>query len=163
TQWIFLQLFNSWYDTDAGRARPVAELEEELDAGSREPAPGTNASGAAWSDLDASGRRKVLNAHRLAYVAEVPVNWCPGLGTVLSNEEVTADGRSERGNFPVFRRPMKQWMLRITAYADRLIDDLELLDWSDAIKTQQRNWIGRSTGAQVTFATPAGPLDVFTT
>ena len=166
TQWIFLQLFNSWYDTaadDGGRARPVSELEAELDAGTRQPDPGTNPSGRSWSDLDATGRRAVLNAHRLAYLAEVPVNWCPGLGTVLSNEEVTADGRSERGNFLVFRRPMKQWMLRITAYADRLIDDLELLDWSEAIKTQQRNWIGRSTGAQVTFSTPAGPLEVFTT
>jgi leucyl-tRNA synthetase len=167
TQWIFLQLFTSWYDRTAdggaGRARPVADLEAELDAGTRTPDPGTNPSGTPWAELDASGRRAVLNAHRLAYLAEVPVNWCPGLGTVLSNEEVTADGRSERGNFPVYRRPMKQWMLRITAYADRLIDDLDLLDWSDAIKTQQRNWIGRSTGAQVTFTTPAGPLEVFTT
>jgi leucyl-tRNA synthetase len=163
TQWIFLQIFGSWYDTDADRARPIAELEAELDAGTRTPAPGTNPSDTAWADLDASGRRAVLNAHRLAYLAEVPVNWCPGLGTVLSNEEVTADGRSERGNFPVYRRPMKQWMLRITAYADRLIDDLDLLDWSDAIKSQQRNWIGRSTGARVRFPTPAGDLEVFTT
>ncbi|MCB0962819.1 MAG: leucine--tRNA ligase, partial [Acidimicrobiales bacterium] len=163
TQWIFLQLFGSWYDDDADRARPIEELEAELDAGTREPAAGTLPEGASWSALDATGRRKALNAHRLAYVAEVPVNWCPGLGTVLSNEEVTAEGRSERGNFPVFRRPMKQWMLRITAYADRLLRDLELLDWSEAIKSQQRNWIGRSTGAQVRFETPAGPLEVFTT
>ncbi len=163
TQWIFLRLFESCYDTEADRARPVAELEAELEAGDREPAPGTNPSGRPWSELDASARRAVLNAHRLAYLAEVPVNWCPGLGTVLSNEEVTADGRSERGNFPVFRRPMEQWMLRITAYADRLLDDLDGLDWSEAIKTQQRNWIGRSTGAQVRFATPAGDLEVFTT
>jgi leucyl-tRNA synthetase len=163
TQWIFLRLFGSWYDTDADRARPVTELEAELDAGRRDPDPGTNPSGRPWADLDADGRRAVLNAHRLAYLAEVPVNWCPGLGTVLSNEEVTADGRSERGNFPVYRRPMKQWMLRITAYADRLIDDLDLLDWSEAIKTQQRNWIGRSTGARVRFPTPAGDLEVFTT
>ncbi|MCU1357682.1 MAG: leucyl-tRNA synthetase [Acidimicrobiales bacterium] len=163
TQWIFLQIFGSWYDADAQRARPVTELEAELDAGTRAPAPGTNPSGTPWPELDPSGRRAVLNAHRLAYLAEVPVNWCPGLGTVLSNEEVTADGRSERGNFPVYRRPMKQWMLRITAYADRLIDDLDHLDWTDAIKAQQRNWIGRSTGARVSFATPAGALDVFTT
>ena len=163
TQWIFLQLFDSWYDAEADRARPVRELEAELDAGTREPAPGTNPTGTPWSELDATGRRRVVNAHRLAYLAEVPVNWCPGLGTVLSNEEVTADGRSERGNFPVFRRPMEQWMLRITAYADRLLDDLDRLDWSDAIKTQQRNWIGRSTGARVRFATPAGDLEVFTT
>jgi leucyl-tRNA synthetase len=162
TQWIFLQIFGSWYDPDAQKARPVAELEAELDAGTREPAPGTNATGKAWSELDASERRAVINAHRLAYLAEVPVNWCPGLGTVLANEEVI-DGRSERGNFPVFRRPMKQWMLRITAYADRLIDDLDLLDWTDAIKSQQRNWIGRSTGAEVAFASPAGAIEVFTT
>jgi leucyl-tRNA synthetase len=165
TQWIFLQIFGSWYDPDpdADRARPVADLEAELDAGTRQPAPGTNPTGQPWAELDASQRRAVVNAHRLAYVAEVPVNWCPGLGTVLANEEVTAEGRSERGNFPVCRRPMKQWMLRITAYADRLLDDLDLLDWSEAVKTQQRNWIGRSTGARVTFETPAGPLPVFTT
>ncbi len=163
TQWIFLQIFHSWYDTDADRARPIAELEAELDAGTRSPAPGTNPSGTPWADLDATARRAVVNGHRLAYLAEVPVNWCPGLGTVLANEEVTADGRSERGNFPVYRRPMKQWMLRITAYADRLIDDLELLDWTEAIKSQQRNWIGRSTGARVRFASPAGDLEVFTT
>ncbi|MGI8939391.1 MAG: class I tRNA ligase family protein, partial [Iamia sp.] len=163
TQWIFLQLFGSWYDAEADRARPVAELEAELDAGTREPAEGTNPSGRPWSDLDGSERRAVVNAHRLAYLAEVPVNWCPGLGTVLSNEEVTADGRSERGNFPVFRRPMEQWMLRITAYADRLLADLDLLDWTDAIKSQQRNWIGRSTGARVRFPTPVGDLAVFTT
>ena len=163
TQWIFLQLFGSWYDRDADRARPIAELESELDAGGRSPDPGSLPEGTSWADLGPDARRKTLNAHRLAYLAEVPVNWCPGLGTVLSNEEVTADGRSERGNFPVFRRPMKQWMLRITAYADRLLDDLDLLDWSDAIKTQQRNWIGRSLGAEVTFTTPVGDLPVFTT
>jgi hypothetical protein len=160
TQWIFLQIFESWYDADAGRARPVAELVAELDAGTRQPAEGTNPHGRPWAELDAAERRRVVNGHRLAYLAEVPVNWCPGLGTVLANEEVTADGRSERGDFPVYRRPMKQWMLRITAYADRLIDDLELLDWSDAIKSQQRNWIGRSTGAQVRFATPPAPRGV---
>jgi leucyl-tRNA synthetase len=163
TQWIFLQIFGSWYDADADRARPVAELEAELDAGTREPAPGTNPSGRPWAELDAGERRAVVNGHRLAYLAEVPVNWCPGLGTVLSNEEVTADGRSERGNFPVYRRPMEQWMLRITAYADRLLEDLDLLDWSEAIKSQQRNWIGRSTGARTRFATEAGPVEVFTT
>ncbi len=163
TQWIFLQLFGSWYDIEADRARPVTELEAELDAGTRQPESGTNPSGTPWADLDTSGRRAVLNAHRLAYLAEVPVNWCPGLGTVLSNEEVTADGRSERGNFPVYRRPMEQWMLRITAYADRLIADLDLLDWSEAVKSQQRNWIGRSTGARVRFGSPAGAIEVFTT
>ena len=96
----------------------------------------------------------MLDTHRLAYVSETPVNWCPGLGTVLANEEVTADGRSERGNFPVFQRSLRQWNMRITAYADRLIDDLEHIDWPDKVKAMQRNWIGRSSGARVRFAVP---------
>ena len=94
------------------------------------------------------------------------MNWCPGLGTVLANEEVTADGRSERGNFPVYKRPLKQWMMRITAYADRLLADLDLLDWSDSIKRMQRNWIGRSTGALVRFPVNGHSgvdIEVFTT
>jgi leucyl-tRNA synthetase len=102
-----------------GRARPIAELIAGLDAGAREPEPGSNDFGKPWSELNDIERRTVIDRHRLAYVAELPVNWCPGLGTVLANEEVTADGRSERGNFPVFRKPLAQWMLRITAYADR--------------------------------------------
>ncbi|SFF15444.1 leucine--tRNA ligase [Blastococcus tunisiensis] len=163
TQWIFLQLFGAWFDESAGRARPIEELVAELDAGARTPAPGTNPSGLPWSELDEVSRRKVVDAHRLAYLHEAPVNWCPGLGTVLSNEEVTADGRSERGNFPVFRRPLKQWMMRITAYADRLIDDLDRLDWSDSLKLMQRNWIGRSTGAKVRFAAGQETVEVFTT
>jgi leucyl-tRNA synthetase len=162
TQWIFLQLFGSWYDSDQQRARPVTELEADLDAGNREPAAGTNATDRPWAELTVAERRVVVDGHRLAYLAEVPVNWCPGLGTVLSNEEVI-DGRSERGNFPVFRRPMEQWMLRITAYADRLIDDLDQLDWSDAVKSQQRNWIGRSTGAAVRFRAGESAIEVFTT
>ena len=97
----------------------------------------------------------MLHDFRLAYVSEAPVNWCPGLGTVLANEEVTGDGRSDRGNFPVFKRPLKQWMMRITAYADRLLEDLDLLDWSDSIKTMQRNWIGRSEGAEASFPVDA--------
>src|SRR5690606_12238779 len=109
TQWIFLQIFNSWYDTDADRARPIDHLIAELEAGTREPDPGTNPAGRPWAELSATERRGVVDNHRLAYVREAPVNWCPGLGTVLSNEEVTAEGRSERGNFPVFRRPLKQW------------------------------------------------------
>ncbi len=163
TQWIFLQIFNSWYDHEADRARPIEELIEELDSGTRQPQPGTCPSGRAWADLDELERRAVVDAHRLAYQHEAPVNWCPGLGTVLSNEEVTADGRSERGNFPVFRRPLKQWMLRITAYADRLLADLEQLDWPDSIKLMQRNWIGRSVGANVHFPVGEGTLTVFTT
>jgi leucyl-tRNA synthetase len=166
TQWIFLQIFNSWYDPVADRARPVAELVDELDDGSREPTAGTNPFDRPWSELGHVERRVVVDGHRLAYLHEAPVNWCPGLGTVLANEEVTPDGRSERGNFPVFRRPLKQWMMRITAYADRLLGDLDLLDWPDSIKLMQRNWIGRSEGAEVRFPTSGsdGPvITVFTT
>jgi leucyl-tRNA synthetase len=173
TQWIFLQIFNSWYDTDADRARPIDELIAELDAGTREPGEGTSPTGPPWAEMSPTERRVVVDNHRLAYVREAPVNWCPGLGTVLANEEVTAEGRSERGNFPVFRRPLKQWMMRITAYADRLLRDLDILDWPEPIKLQQRNWIGRSEGARLTFpvagaeagALPAGRagIEVFTT
>jgi leucyl-tRNA synthetase len=169
TQWIFLQIFKSWYDTDAGRARPVDELVAELNAGLRQPGEGTNPYPRPWAELSPTERRVVVDNHRLAYVQEAPVNWSPGLGTVLANEEVTADGRSERGNFPVFKRPLKQWMMRITAYADRLIRDLDVLDWPEAIKLQQRNWIGRSEGALVRFPTAAAdgtagpPIEVFTT
>jgi leucyl-tRNA synthetase len=163
TQWIFLQIFGSWFDPDAGRARPIEELVAELDAGTREPVSGTNPSGRPWADLDDVARQKVVDAHRLAYLHQAPVNWCPGLGTVLSNEEVTADGRSERGNFPVFRRPLTQWMMRITAYADRLLDDLDRLDWSDSLKLMQRNWIGRSTGARIGFSCGEETIEVFTT
>ncbi|MFM7616077.1 MAG: class I tRNA ligase family protein, partial [Actinomycetes bacterium] len=164
TQWIFLQIFNAWYDAAADRARPIAELVAEFEAGTRDATE--HGAAAPWSDLGGLGRRQVVDSFRLAYVAEAPVNWCPGLGTVLANEEVTADGRSERGNFPVFRRPLKQWMMRITAYAERLLADLDLLDWTDSIKLMQRNWIGRSTGAEVTFGvdghTDLG-ITVFTT
>ncbi len=165
TQWIFLQLFGSFYDTRTDRARPVDDLIAELDAGEREPDEGTLPAGRTWPELDDTERRRVIDAHRLAYVSEAPVNWCPGLGTVLANEEVNAEGRSERGNFPVYRRPLRQWMLRITAYAERLLDDLELLEWPEPIKLMQRNWIGRSTGATVTFtADDSGTaIEVFTT
>ncbi|NLU77492.1 leucine--tRNA ligase [Micromonospora sp. HNM0581] len=158
TQWIFLQIFDSWYDREAGRARPVSELIAEFAEGSR-PTP----DGRPWSGLSAAERRAVVDDHRLAYVSQAPVNWCPGLGTVLANEEVTADGRSERGNFPVFKRNLKQWMMRITAYGDRLLDDLDKLDWPEPIKLMQRNWIGRSHGAHVDFPTPVAAIRVFTT
>ena len=105
----------------------------------------------------AEQRATASTRYRLAYIAEAPVNWCPGLGTVLANEEVTADGRSERGNFPVYKRPLKQWMMRITAYADRLLADLDLLDWPEPIKLMQRNWIGRSTARSVDFAVDGTP------
>ncbi|HJX42868.1 MAG TPA: class I tRNA ligase family protein, partial [Geodermatophilus sp.] len=163
TQWIFLRIFGAWFDEEAGRARPVEELVAELDAGTREPAPDTNPSGLPWAELSDVAKRQVVDAHRLAYRHEAPVNWCPGLGTVLSNEEVTPDGRSERGNFPVFRRPLTQWMMRITAYAERLLADLDRLDWSDSVKQMQRNWIGRSTGARIRFAAGAETIEVFTT
>ncbi|MFG3579255.1 leucine--tRNA ligase [Micromonospora chersina] len=158
TQWIFLQIFNSWYDADARKARPVAELIAEFEGGTR-PTP----DGRPWAELTVGERRRIVDDHRLAYVSEAPVNWCPGLGTVLANEEVTADGRSERGNFPVFKRNLKQWMMRITAYGDRLLEDLDTLDWPEPIKLQQRNWIGRSTGAHIEFPTERGPVRVFTT
>ncbi len=169
TQWIFLQIFASWYDAEAvrpdggtGRARPIAELEAEYAAGTRSlPA---DAPAGTWAELDAVQRRRVLDAQRLAYVSETPVNWCPGLGTVLANEEVTVDGRSERGNFPVFKRNLRQWNMRITAYADRLADDLDLIDWPEKVRSMQRNWIGRSEGAEVTFDLIGGQeLEVFTT
>jgi len=121
TQWIFLQIYHSWYNPDTRRAESISTFTG--------PDP---------------------DSVRLAYVAEVPVNWCPGLGTVLANEEVV-DGRSEVGGFPVERRPMKQWMLRITAFADRLAEELEPLDWPIGIKIRQRDWIGRSEGAEVSF------------
>ncbi|WP_299955498.1 leucine--tRNA ligase [uncultured Modestobacter sp.] len=163
TQWIFRQVFESWFDPETDKARPITELVTELDAGTREPAPGTLPEGRSWAQLTDVERRRVVDAHRLAYLHEAPVNWCPGLGTVLSNEEVTADGRSERGNFPVFRRPLTQWMMRITSYAERLLTDLDRLDWSDSLKQMQRNWIGRSTGARVRFAVAEETVEVFTT
>ncbi|MFF3993354.1 leucine--tRNA ligase [Streptomyces cyaneofuscatus] len=159
TQWIFLQIFNSWYDAEAGRARPIAELVEQFENGTRATPDGRE-----WSALSAAERADLLGQYRLAYASDAPVNWSPGLGTVLANEEVTADGRSERGNFPVFKAKLRQWNMRITAYADRLLDDLDGLDWPEAIKLQQRNWIGRSEGARVEFPVDtAGGITVFTT
>ncbi len=134
TQWIFLQIYDTWYDRTAKRGRPISELPIPL-------------------SVEAKGDEAVRlyqDSHRLAYSAEVPVNWCAALGTVLANEEVT-DGKSERGNHPVVRMPLRQWLLRITEYAERLLDDLEPLDWSESIKTMQRNWIGKSEGAEVAF------------
>jgi len=158
TQWVFLQIYNAWYDVEAGRARPIAELIEEFGSGARVEPDGRD-----WAKLTEVERRAIIDDHRLVYINEAPVNWCPGLGTVLSSEEVTADGRSERGNFPVFTRTMRQWVMRITAYADRLADDLDLVDWPESTKLMQRNWIGRSTGAQIDFSTEQGPIRVFTT
>ncbi|MBF6176217.1 leucine--tRNA ligase [Nocardia blacklockiae] len=158
TQWIFLRIYNAWYDTAANKARPIEELAAEFDSGAREVGDGR-----AWADLSQAERGAVLDSYRLVYQSDSVVNWCPGLGTVLANEEVTAEGRSERGNFPVFRKRLRQWMMRITAYSDRLVDDLDLLDWPDNVKAMQRNWIGRSRGAQVTFAADDHAIEVFTT
>jgi len=166
TQWIFLQIYNSWYDASAprpgggtGRARPIAELVEQFESGER-PAP---ANSKPWAKLDERERARMIDSHRLAYLADVDVNWCPALGTVLANEEVTAEGRSERGNHPVFKRPLRQWMMRITAYAERLLDDLGPLDWPEPIKLMQRNWIGRSEGAWIDFDAGKRRIRVFTT
>jgi leucyl-tRNA synthetase len=133
TQWIFLKLYGSWLNPATNKAEPISTYTGD--------------------DPDSV---------RLAYIADRPVNWCPELGTVLANEEVV-DGKSEVGGFPVERRPMRQWMLRITDYAQRLIDELDGLDWPESIKLLQRNWIGRSEGAMVKFATESGLLEVFTT
>ena len=158
TQWIFLQIHGAWYDTETERARPIADLIAAFENGDR-PTP----DGRAWSALSVGERHDIIDDHRLAYLSNAPVNWCPGLGTILANEEVTAEGRSDIGNYPVFKRNMRQWMMRITSYADRLLDDLDRLDWPEPIKLMQRNWIGRSDGARVSFSTSAGDIEVFTT
>ncbi|NYF97082.1 leucine--tRNA ligase [Janibacter cremeus] len=172
TQWIFLQIHNAWYDPDAvrpdggtGRARPIDELVASFASGQRPLPKGETRT---WSQLSGPERAEILDEYRLAYTSHAPVNWAPGLGTVLANEEVTSDGRSERGNYPVFKADLRQWMMRITSYADRLADDLDRVDWPEKVKAMQRNWIGRSEGAAVTFpATGADGsehgIEVFTT
>jgi len=157
TQWIFLQLFNSWYNLATNRAEPIADLEAHFAA---QGSAGVQAAGddterlsfsaAEWQALDEPARMARLLPYRLAYQQDTYVNWCAALGTVLSNDEVK-DGLSERGGYPVERRLMPQWNLRITAYADRLLQGLDTLDWPDAVKEMQRNWIGKSIGAEVTF------------
>ncbi|MEZ4700614.1 MAG: leucine--tRNA ligase [Rhodothermales bacterium] len=168
TQWIFLQLYHSYVDQETQRARPIAELVQKLEAGAwtiDENNRLSPAGGQTWITLTPARKEAVLANYRLAFLAEVPVNWCPQLGTVLANEEVTNEGRSERGNYPVFKRPLRQWMLRITAMAERLGSDLELIDWPEAIKIMQRNWIGRSEGAHIVFPIDGheDALKVFTT
>ena len=186
TQWIFLQLYHSWFDPTVNGARPIAELQRYLEneqyyighdgelvvppAEDMEAIAGAPIGAWKWHELSLQEQRNLLDSYRLAYIDEVPVNWCPALGTVLANEEVTNEGLSERGNHPVYHRPLKQWMLRITAYADRLLDELDLVDWPEPIKLMQRNWIGRSTGAEVEFPiewqgeqTEGESINVFTT
>lgn len=168
TQWIFVQIYNTWFDAEAGRCRPIGELIGLMESGVgrvslegelvriAQPAKAIEALGGEpmgvrqWHELDARQRRTFIDNHRLAYVGEQTVNWCPALGTVLANEEVI-DGRSERGGHPVLRKPMKQWLFRITALADRLLTGLDELDWPESTKTQQREWIGRSEGAEIDF------------
>ena len=167
TQRIFLRIFNAWFDPEAanplggrGAARHIHELVAEFADGTR-PAP----DGQSWAALTERQQRTLIDSYRLVYSADVPVNWCPGLGTIVANEEVTADGRSDRGNFPVFKRNMRQWLMRITAYSERLVDDLDLVDWPEPVRLMQRNWIGRSFGARVKFSLPSSneTIEVFTT
>ncbi len=169
TQWIFLKLYNSWFDPDQNRAAPINELVEAFESGRRTPAYNPEAaeyadagdlpSGAtadAWDTLDPETRRTMIDSYRLAYISRQLVNWCPKLGTALANEEVI-DGRSERGGFPVYRKPLRQWMLRITSFAERLLNDLELVDWPSSTRTQQAEWIGRSEGAEIDFSIMSAP------
>ena len=158
TQWIFLQIYNAWFDDEQQKARPIEDLVRDLMSGARQTKDGRN-----FRDLTTEEKHKAIDEFRLVYLSDSMVNWCPGLGTVLANEEVTAEGRSERGNYPVFRKRLRQWMMRITDYSDRLLDDLDLLEWPEKVKSMQRNWIGRSRGAEVVFESPAGDITVFTT
>ncbi|NUQ52821.1 MAG: leucine--tRNA ligase [Phycisphaerales bacterium] len=151
TQWIFLKLYDAWFDHEANQARPISELVE------REKKAGR------WDTLTAGEQRKYLDSQRLAYISETTVNWCPKLGTVLANDEVI-DGRSERGGFPVLRKPLRQWMFRITAYAERLLAQLKDLDWPASTKAMQEDWIGKSSGAEIEFPIQGDhTLRVFTT
>jgi leucyl-tRNA synthetase len=156
TQWIFMQLFNHYYDKDANKALKISDLIVRFAASGSKSVNAvcdedtSNFTAEEWNGMSEYEQQSMLLKYRLTYPDESVVNWCPGLGTVLANDEVK-DGVSERGGFPVEQKKMKQWAMRITAYADRLIDGLNEVDWSDSMKDQQRNWIGRSTGASVRF------------
>jgi leucyl-tRNA synthetase len=141
TQWIFLKIFGSWFDERAGRARPISELIASFESGELRPAGRRP-----WPAMTTAERRAAVDSRRLAYLSDELVNWCPGLGTVLASEEVTAAGRSDVGNYPVYQRPLRQWMLRITAYAGALLAGLDDLDWPESVKRIQRNWIGAGAG-----------------
>jgi leucyl-tRNA synthetase len=163
TQWIWLLAYGSWFDPVARAARPIEQLESLLASEDRmiETAPDVHIP---WSDCTRRQRQAYIDLFRLAYLGTQTVNWCPKLGTVLANEEII-DGRSERGGHPVVRMPLRQWMFRITAYADRLLADLATVDWPDSTRTMQTEWIGRSEGAEIHFVVEgeAEPLTVFTT
>ena len=171
TQWAFLQMFDSWYDNAQQKARPIAELEAAFAQG------GSSAVDAAcgdveaftaeqWNGFDAKQKSDVLMQYRIAYQGETAVNWCPALGTVLANDEVK-EGYSVRGGHPVEQKKMTQWQLRVSAYAGRLLEDLETLDWTDSLKDMQRNWIGKSQGAEMIFKVSNGAeeydMTIFTT
>ncbi|SHI98715.1 leucine--tRNA ligase [Flavobacterium haoranii] len=170
TQWIFIQLFNSWYNNDTNQAEDIATLVEKFHA---EGNANVNAvcddniapfTAAEWNASSSEQQQKILLQYRLTYLAETEVNWCPALGTVLANDEIV-NGVSERGGHPVIRKKMTQWSMRISAYAERLLQGLETIDWSESIKESQRNWIGKSVGAAVTFKVKNhdAVIDVFTT
>ena len=171
TQWAFLQMFDSWYDNVEQKARPIADLEAAfaqggsaaVDAACGDVEPFTAEQWAAFSDKE---KAAVLMQYRIAYQGETAVNWCPALGTVLANDEVK-EGYSVRGGHPVEQKKMTQWQLRVSAYAGRLLDDLEGLDWTDSLKDMQRNWIGKSQGAEMNFKVSNGTeeydMTIFTT
>jgi len=170
TQWIFIQLFNSWYNKNSDKAEDISTL---ISVFEKEGNANVNAvsddnivafSSSEWNSFSADEQEKILLQYRLTYLAETEVNWCPGLGTVLANDEIV-NGVSERGGFPVIRKKMTQWSMRISAYAERLLDGLNSIDWSESIKESQRNWIGKSVGAMVTFKVKNHDevIDVFTT
>ena len=169
TQWAFLKMFDSYYCNDEQQARPIAELVAAFEQGGTD---GLNVActkelaftAAEWNAMGEAEKENVLQNYRLAFRADTLVNWCPGLGTVLANDEVK-DGLSVRGGFPVEQKLMKQWLLRVTAYAQRMLDGLDSLEWSESLKEIQRNWIGRSEGAQVFFGLKGldAQLEVFTT
>ena len=171
TQWAFLKMFASWYDRSLDQARPISELEAIFakDGSRGADAAGTqdlDFSASEWLAYDAKKKAEVLMNYRIAYQGETTVNWCPALGTVLANDEVK-EGVSERGGYPVEQKKMTQWQLRVSAYAGRLLDDLEALEWTDSLKDMQRNWIGRSQGAEMVFKALNGDqaydMTIFTT
>jgi leucyl-tRNA synthetase len=171
TQWIFMQLFNHYYDVRAEKAMPISVLEKQLSSSGNKDIHAAcdddtpEISAAEWNSMPERDRQLFLLKYRLTYPGEAYVNWCAGLGSVLSNDEVK-DGLSERGGFPVERKLMQQWNMRITAYADRLLEGLDTIDWPESIKDQQRNWIGKSVGASVKFAVDGHQgtqIEVFTT
>ena len=170
TQWIFIQLFNSWYNRATDKAEPIETLvalfEKGGNAGVDAPCNDDTPTFTAeqWKAFSEAEKQRILLKYRLTYLAETEVNWCPALGTVLANDEVV-NGVSERGGHPVIRKKMTQWSMRITAYADRLLQGLDTIDWSESIKESQRNWIGKSVGASIDFVVAEGDhkITVFTT